>query len=71
MKEYLAVKKKLFTLIELLVTIVVIGILVAIVVPNISEFKKESTISAMQSNIRNLETAVSMYALENHGLYPT
>lgn len=65
------IKTKLFTLIELLITIVVIGILAAIVIPNISNFKQESTTAAMQANIKNIETAISMYALENHGKYPT
>lgn len=64
------IKTKLFTLIELLITIVVIGVLAAIIVPNISTLKQDSTTAAMQANIKNIETALTMYALENHGALP-
>lgn len=59
-----------FTLIELIISIVIIGMLAAIVVPNIGGFKKESTTAAMQANIKNIETAVTMYSLDNHGKLP-
>lgn len=63
--------QKSFTLIELIVVIVVIGILTAIVVPNVSSMKQEAEIAAVQSNAKNLQTAIDMYMLENHGLTPT
>lgn len=62
--------KKLFTLIELIVVIVVIGILAAIVIPNISSWQQEATHTAVTSNIRNLQTSVDMYMLDNHGGLP-
>lgn len=61
---------KYFTLIELLIVIVVIGILTAIVVPNVSSLKNESTTVAVHSNIKNIETGLTMYKLENNGKLP-
>lgn len=64
-------KSRFFTLIELIVVIVVLGILAAIVVPNISSFKDEADHKAILSNAHNIQTAVDMYALEKHGAIPT
>lgn len=62
--------KKAFTLIELIVVIVVLGILAAIVIPNISNWQKEATVTAVQSNVRNIQTSVDTYMLETNGAYP-
>lgn len=64
-------KRRLFTLIELIVVIVVIGILAAIVIPNVSTMKEQATETAVASNQKNLQTAVDMFMLENNGLTPT
>lgn len=63
-------KQQKFTLIELIVVIVILGILAAIVVPNISSWQKEAEYTAIQSNVRNLQTSVDMYALDSHGSLP-
>lgn len=62
--------KKLFTLIELIIVIVVIAILAAIVIPNVSSFKEEANISAIKSNVRNIQTASDMYSNKNYGEMP-
>jgi prepilin-type N-terminal cleavage/methylation domain-containing protein len=46
-----------FTLIELLIVIVIIGILVAIVVPKFGNGKERAMVSAMRSDLHNLVTA--------------
>lgn len=63
--------KKSFTLIELIVVIVVIGILAAIVIPNISSFKEEAKVTSMVADGRNLQTAIDLYQLDYHGDFPT
>lgn len=62
--------KKSFTLIELIIAVVVIGILAAIIIPNISEQKSRSLTSMVNSNMRVLQTAVDTYSLKNNGTLP-
>lgn len=46
-----------FTLIELLIVIVILGILVAIVVPKFANGKERAIVSSMRSDLRNLVAA--------------
>lgn len=62
---------KFFTLIELVVVIVVLGLLAAIVTPNISSWQREAETTAVVSNLKNLQTSVDMYTLKNDGKLPT
>lgn len=63
--------KKTFTLIELIVVIVILGVLAAIVIPNVSSFKEESSHTALVSNGRNIQTSIDQYRLDNFGELPT
>lgn len=63
--------KKLFSLIELIVVVVVIGILTAIVVPNVGSQRKEADRSAVESNINSLQTSIDHYAMKHDGIPPT
>lgn len=62
--------KKNFTLIELIVSIVVIGILAAIVMLNISDLRLQAEETAYAVNEREVQSAVDRYKLE-YGEYPT
>jgi prepilin-type N-terminal cleavage/methylation domain-containing protein len=57
-----------FTLIELLIVVVIIGILVAIVVPKFANGKERAMVSAMRSDLHNLVTAQEAY-FSNGNLY--
>jgi type IV pilus assembly protein PilA len=50
-----------FTLIELLIVVVIIGILAAIALPKFGETRQRAYVSAMQSDLRNLQTAQEMH----------
>lgn len=62
--------KKNFTLTELIISIVVIGILAAIVMLNISDLRLKAEETARAANEREVQTAVDRYKLE-YGKYPT
>lgn len=58
-----------FTLIEVLLVVVIIGILVAVVMPKLSGRGKEARISAAKSSIANISLAIDIYEVDN-GSYP-
>ncbi|AXQ29441.1 type II secretion system protein GspG [Solimonas sp. K1W22B-7] len=59
-----------FTLIEIMVVVVILGILAAFVVPNIMSKPDEARIVKAKQDIRALESALSMYKLDNF-YYPS
>src|SRR5690606_2281472 len=50
-----------FTLIELLIVVVIIGILAAIAIPKFGATREKAYVSAMKSDLRNLQSAQEMY----------
>lgn len=58
-----------FTLIELMVVIVILGILAAIIAPRIIGRTDEAKVTEAKIQIKNLETALKLYKLDN-GAYP-
>ncbi len=55
-----------FTIVELAIVITVIGLLVAIGVPNYMRARDNSRLNFIYSNLREIENAKSQWALENH-----
>lgn len=62
--------QKGFTLIEIMVVIVILGVLAALVVPNIMGRPDEARVTAAQSDIRSISNALDLFKLDNFG-YPT
>jgi general secretion pathway protein G len=59
-----------FTLIEILVVVVILGILAALVVPQIMGRIDDATVVKAKSDIRALQTALNLFRLDNFR-YPT
>jgi len=59
-----------FTLIEIMVVVIIIGLLAAVIVPNVISKVDEAKIAKAKSDIQALETALTMYRLDN-SKFPT
>ena len=59
-----------FTLIELLVVLVIIGVLAALVVPNVLDRAEDARVTAARTDVNNLMQALKLYRLDNQR-YPT
>jgi general secretion pathway protein G len=59
-----------FTLIEIMVVVIIIGLLAAVIVPQVINKVDEARISKAKADIQSLETALTMYRLDN-SKYPT
>lgn len=64
------IKRRGFTLIEIMVVIVVLTILAAAVIPNLTGRTDEAKVARAQSDIANLSTALEQFKLDL-GRYPT
>ena len=59
-----------FTLIEVMVVVVIIGLLAAIVVPNLIGNIDRAAVTRAKGDIRSIETALNLFRLDNFR-YPT
>ena len=59
-----------FTLIELMVVLAIIGVLAALIVPNVLGRAEDARVSAAKTDVGNLLLALKLYKLDNQR-YPT
>ena len=57
-------KKRAFTLVEIMIVVAILGILVAIAVPNFYRARELSRMRACQENLNKIDGAKEQYALE-------
>ncbi|MCB1220464.1 MAG: prepilin-type N-terminal cleavage/methylation domain-containing protein [Planctomycetales bacterium] len=61
---------KAFTLIELLVVVVIIGILVAIALPNFIKIKDKAREAEVKQNLHAIQLSLERYSTDEDGIYP-
>ena len=54
-----------FTLIELMVVLVIIGVLAALIVPNVLDRADDARVMAARTDVNNLLQAIKLYKLDN------
>src|SRR4029077_12816963 len=59
-----------FTLIEIMVVVVIIGLLAAVILPNVFGNVEKAQVSKAKSDIQAIETALTMFKLDNYK-YPS
>ena len=59
-----------FTLIELIVVLVIIGVLAALIVPNVLDRADDARVNAARTDVNNLMQALKLYKLDNQR-YPS
>jgi type IV pilus assembly protein PilA len=61
--------EKGFTLIELLIVIAILGILAAVIIPNVTSFITSGKVSAANSELASIQTAQEAYLADSGGAY--
>jgi len=59
-----------FTLLEVLLVLAILGVIAAMVVPNLLGRQQEANIKVTKLTIKNFEDAVKLYAVDHDGAYP-
>src|SRR3954465_3914315 len=59
-----------FTLIEIMVVVVIIGLLAAVILPNVFGNVERAQVAKAKGDIQAIETALTMYKLDNYK-YPS
>jgi len=59
-----------FTLIEMLIVIIILGILAAIIIPQITVSSEDAKISTLKANLSGLRSAIEIYYAQHDNKYP-
>ncbi len=64
-----AMRQRGFTLIEIMVVVVILGILAALIVPQVMSRPDQAKITVAKGDVKGISAALDMYKLDNHS-YP-
>ncbi|MEO7336199.1 MAG: type II secretion system major pseudopilin GspG [Caldimonas sp.] len=70
LQEPMSRRPRGFTLIELMVVLVIIGVLAALIVPNVLDRADDARVTAARTDVNNLMQALKLYRLDNQR-YPS
>lgn len=59
-----------FTLLEVLLVLAILGVIAAMVVPQLLGRQQEAMVKASRNSIKGFEDAVKLYAVDHDGIYP-
>jgi len=59
-----------FTLVELLIVVIILGILAAIVIPQVNGASAEAKESALRASLNTVRQAISLYRVQHNETYP-
>lgn len=60
-----------FTLVELLIVVIILAILAAVVVPQFSGSTADAKLSALDTTLASMRSAVELYGQQHGGVYPS
>jgi len=60
-----------FTLIELLIVVAILGVLAAVIIPNVGSFMGSARMNAGNTELQNIRTAAIAYMADHAGIWPT
>ena len=63
-------RRAAFTLLEVLLVLAILGVIAAMVVPQLLGRQQKAMVDTTRASIANLENAVKMYAIDHDGEYP-
>lgn len=63
-------RRRGFTLTEVLLVLAILGVIAAMVVPNLIGQQQKANVLATKANINGFEQAVKQYAIANDGIFP-
>jgi general secretion pathway protein G len=59
-----------FTLIEMLIVIVILGILAAIIVPQLTSSSEDAKLSALKTDLTTMRSGIEVYYAQHNSIYP-